>query len=141
MNYPIGNAVLITSKQNPHKFVVVHRKENPLLVCFPGGKQEIGEDSLMSIKRETKEETGIEIEINQLVPIHTGVCEGQKEFWITTYWVEIDESTPLNSPEPEMQPFWITRDDFNERNSFPIYNAKVFKAYDQLNLVTLLELG
>lgn len=132
IKYPISNSVIIFSKQNPEKFVAVYRKENSQLICFPGGKLDLGEDAVTAIMRETYEETGLLIPADQFQPIYSGVCEGTKEYWVTAFIVEIDENIPLNSPEPEMRPFWTNQSYFMEHCSFPLYNKEVFNAFNKI---------
>jgi 8-oxo-dGTP pyrophosphatase MutT (NUDIX family) len=125
---PIGNSALIVSRDRPGQLIAVHRKENPLLVCFPGGKQEIGESVITGLVREIYEETGLIIPEDKPLPIYSGICEGVKEYWVTAYVIEVDGDVVLNSPEPEMRPMWIHKTDFMKQTSFPIFNTNVFNS-------------
>jgi ADP-ribose pyrophosphatase YjhB (NUDIX family) len=132
MKYPISNSVVMTSKQNPDMIVAVHRKEAPNLVCFPGGKLDPNENVLMGAAREAFEETGVLVDLEELQPVYVGVCEGPKDHWTTAYWIEIDENTVLESQEPQMRPLWMSKKDFMEKTSFPIFNGKVLEALKEL---------
>lgn len=128
INLPLGTSVLIVSKDKPGQLVAVHRKESPELICFPGGKQEIDENVVIAAAREGYEETGIFIDASKLIPIYAGVCEGKKPYWVTAFVYEVNGDIELNSPEPEMRPKWVTKQEFMEKTSFPIFNTNVFAA-------------
>lgn len=131
IDLPLGNSALIVSKDRPGQLIAVHRKESPELVCFPGGKPEVGETVVQALVREVFEETGLTISEVTPIPIYTGVCEGKKEFWVTAFLVEVDGDVILNSPEPEMRPLWMSKEEFMNKTSFPIYNTNVFASIDR----------
>lgn len=128
INLPFGNSALIISKKKPGQLLAVFRRESPNLVCFPGGKLEVGETSLEGMVREVYEETGLNINPINAIPIYSGVCEGIVEYWVTTYLIEIDGDETLNPPEKDMFPHWIKKEIFLEKSSFPLFNNEVFKA-------------
>lgn len=128
INYPLGTSVLIVSSDKLGQLVAVHRKESPQLICFPGGKQELDEDVVLAAAREAYEETGIIVDPKKLIPIYAGICEGQKEYWVTAFIYEVEGTIALNSPEPEMRPKWVTKEEFMANTSFPIFNSNVFAA-------------
>lgn len=131
-NYPISNSILIVSKDRPHEFVAVHRKEAPELVCMPGGKLDPGEDVLQAAVREAYEETGIVLSIKDLLPVYAGVCEGPKQYWATVFVAFVPGDVKLESEEPEMRPFWTTRKHFMENTSFPKFNVMALDAANQM---------
>lgn len=125
---PLGNSVVIVCEEHPEKIVAVHRKEDPNQVCFPGGKQELSESSVEAAIRETYEETGIKISEDKLVPIFSGVCESQKNrYWVTTYFTVLPYDTVFNSPEPEMRPTWMNKEEFLSRSAYKEYNKEVLE--------------
>lgn len=127
---PFGNSALIVSRKKPGQFLAVCRRENPELVCFPGGKLEKGETSLEGMVREVYEETGLRIDPVKAIPIYSGVCEGKIEYWVTTYLVEIDGDEELNPPETDMFPHWIDKETFMNKTSYPLFNKAVFAAIE-----------
>jgi 8-oxo-dGTP pyrophosphatase MutT (NUDIX family) len=132
INLPFGNSALIISKTNPNKLIAVSRRENPNLICFPGGKQELNESSVEGLVREVYEETGLQFSINEATPIYSGVCEGEKEYWVTAYLIVMDdEITEFNPPEKDMFPQWISKNEFMQKTSYPNFNAKVFEAVEK----------
>ena len=64
----IGVGALI---QRGDEFVVVQRKNEPAkgLWSIPGGLLELGERVYDGVKREVKEETGLDVEINRLLDV------------------------------------------------------------------------
>ena len=128
INLPFGNSALIVSKKKPGQFLAVCRRENPELICFPGGKQEDGENSIEGMIREVFEETGLKIDDSKVIPIYAGVCEGKIEYWVTTYLVEIDGDEKLDPPEKDMFPHWVDKETFLKNTSYPLFNKAVFNS-------------
>ena len=59
------NAFLMKDEQ----FLLLNRNDPPLIWGTPGGKLDINEDPITGLKREVKEETGLEIEV--VMPVTT----------------------------------------------------------------------
>jgi 8-oxo-dGTP diphosphatase len=72
INRPIlaVDSILITKD---FKFVFVRRKNEPFKgkLAFPGGMVEYGETIEQAVKREIKEETGLEVEISDLLGVYS----------------------------------------------------------------------
>lgn len=128
INIPFGNSALIVSKKKPGQLLAVCRPSNRDLICFPGGKLEAGETSLEGMVREVYEETGLHVNPVKAIPIYSGVCEGQINYWVTTYLVEIDGDEELNPPETDMFPHWIDKKTFMEKTCYPLFNKAVFES-------------
>ena len=60
-----------------NKFLLLKRNDPPLIWGPPGGKLEVNEDPIVGLKRETKEETGLEIEV--IMPVTTWFGEFNKK--------------------------------------------------------------
>lgn len=70
--------VLLTRRNDPGK-----PNEHGKLE-FPGGKTKFGEDPLEAVVRETKEETGYDIEVERLLPrVYTKIFENTTEGYLT----------------------------------------------------------
>ena len=61
--------------------VVINEKDEILMInsdhygwAFPGGQVEVGENVIDAVKREVKEETGIEIEVGEVFCISSNTC-------------------------------------------------------------------
>ena len=132
IKFPIGNSAIITRKGNPNEFVAVCRRENPELVCFPGGKLEANEDVVTGVAREVYEETGLIIPKENFRPIYAGICEGEKEYWVTAFWVEIEDVIEFDPPEKDKFPHWTDEEKFMKHTSYPIFNKLVFEQFNKL---------
>ena len=67
-NYIISSAI-IKSDSNEVLLVRIDKELKGGVLVTPGGKLESNESPLTTAKRETKEELGIEIEVNNLIGI------------------------------------------------------------------------
>lgn len=123
--------------------IVENEKEEILLLkhrgrnfwMFPGGQVETGENLIEALKRETKEESNMEIEVEKLFSVSSNTCtyEGYNGYgmiptkvvmgFICTYrsgeFRESDEST---------ESLWVSKDRVLEYISAPDFVEK-FKAY------------
>ena len=70
------NAFLIKN----NKFLLLKRNDPPLIWGPPGGKLGINEDPIKGLKREVKEETGLDIEVNMPVTTWFGNFNNKKIF-------------------------------------------------------------
>ncbi|MCX6706570.1 MAG: NUDIX domain-containing protein [Candidatus Woesearchaeota archaeon] len=74
---------------------------------IPGGRLEKGEDAFAGLKREVKEETGIEIEILNPLKVHNFTRKDSQRIRITTFLcMPISESVALSSEHTEY--YWTT---------------------------------
>jgi 8-oxo-dGTP pyrophosphatase MutT (NUDIX family) len=107
--------------------VAVSRRNDPTRWGLPGGKVDPGETLEQAIRRETKEELGIDLPDTALVPIHVGY---DGDFEVTTYMVE-DRRYAVNaasiSPEEGLTVTAMTQSQLcNPHNTpWPEYNTGV----------------
>lgn len=132
MTIKLSNAAFIVCETG--EFVAVHRKENPQLVCLPGGKLDAGEDVLQAVIREVFEETGLIIHPSQCIPIHTGICDEGKTYLVTVFKIVVKKQ-PLFSQESQMRPCWLNREAFFARCAFKKFNKETFASLDKINAV------
>lgn len=78
---------------------------------LPGGILDFGEDAYLSIKREIKEEVGIEVKDLELFDVETHV-NGEDNFWVTlAYKTNIDQGDIKLSYE-HSEHKWVTKDEY-----------------------------
>jgi 8-oxo-dGTP pyrophosphatase MutT (NUDIX family) len=75
--------------------------------CLPGGMAEVGETSEQNVIRETREETGLEVEILELVAVYTTPATNNKQpLTIPLYLCGITGGTLRNSHEDLGLQYW-----------------------------------
>jgi ADP-ribose pyrophosphatase YjhB (NUDIX family) len=115
-------------------YLAVTRKNNKDQIGLPGGKVDPGEDEATAARRETIKETGLHFAKRDLVPLYTGFCRGEVNYWVTTYlFVGTELDDKITEPEPGIEQKVITRNELcNDLNSpFANYNCAVFAALDR----------
>jgi ADP-ribose pyrophosphatase YjhB (NUDIX family) len=74
LNAPKANSIVVAVtvfvQDDQHQVLLIHRTDNDLW-ALPGGAQEIGEYIAETAVRETKEESGVNVEVVGLVGIYT----------------------------------------------------------------------
>lgn len=138
--FPLGNSVVVLARDMPGKILSVHRRTSPYYFCFPGGKQEEGESSVLAAKRELFEETSIEVDETELFPVFSGFCAapGEKTYFVTAYVVVL-ETAPLEfhlaEEEKEMNPEWVNLDEFLNFSAFTVFNLNVIHQVKALGFI------
>jgi 8-oxo-dGTP diphosphatase len=83
---------------------------------FPGGQVEVGETLIQALKREVREEAGIDISVGTLVGVYSNLRPPSKVmFGFLGQWVDGELSTSSESLETE----WVQRHDALRRISHP----------------------
>ena len=117
-------------------YLAVSRRHDPTLWGFPGGKVEEGESSLYSITRELKEEICTVVKICDLDPLFVDKCEGDVEYWVSTYFFTGNFHTQIYNiiPEEGLTVAWKTRDELSSsfHSPFAKYNRNAFEALDKM---------
>ena len=77
---------------------------------IPGGSVEFGETLEKAIKREIKEELGIEIEVIELLNVCSHIIKSENQHWVSpTYICKIKKGTPkILEPEKCDEIGWFT---------------------------------
>lgn len=109
---PDGAEVLLTRRSMT---VNSHRGD----VCFPGGRLDVGEDSLSAALRETHEEVGVEPDsvtvVGELHPIGTYVSRS----WIVPIVGHVAEPLVLQACTSEVdRVFWVPLSDLTQPGTF-----------------------
>ncbi len=102
----LSNKVVAAFILRDGKFLIAKRREG---WEFPGGKVKKGEDEIKALKREIREELGVEIEVENLI------CEEKekikdKEYKFYFYKAKILAGEP--KPKEHLDLKWISYDEF-----------------------------
>lgn len=101
------------------KFLVCQRQDNDLfgsLWEFPGGKVEKGEDKKAALKRELKEELGIQVKVGKLINTFEDEIPAMK-ITVYLYRCNITKGTPRCLECQDLK--WITLDKIGSLNLAP----------------------
>ncbi len=117
------NAILIFN----NKFLLLHRTNKPICWGPPGGRLECGEKLVDGVKREVKEETGLNCRVLLPVSVWEGIHEGIK--MISISYVCKSESNSVQLSDEHDNYVWVSKDEIGswrdktdfEINSWPIY--------------------
>ena len=92
-------------------------QNRPLTWDLPGGDVEFGEDLTESIKREVREEAGIEVKDLTLLDA-IGRVTPQNEYWVSLgYFARVPQDTEVTVSWEHDQYEWLTREEFLARES------------------------
>lgn len=122
---------IIKNKEN--KFLIVKRKENEDihggLWVFPGGKVEENEDIFTALKREIKEEVGLDIlnERKQISEYEYERPNGEITFGSCFFVEAKNENVKLSS---ELEDFaWVTKEEFREYKHIKELDEEIEKVF------------
>lgn len=91
--------------------ILKHSTGNWLL---PGGKINSGENSMDGLKREIKEETGIEgFEINKILDIDSWI-ENDKGTYVVTFLIDASEISEVKLSDEHIEYAWVGLDDLDQ---------------------------
>ncbi len=129
-------AVCVVLQNDTNQYLAVSRKDNLKDFGFPGGKLDEGETLLEAIKRETLEETGLEI--TDLQKIYEGYDE--HDYLVTCYsakWMGKIKTTEVGLVQ------WVNKEVLitESSSSFSKYNFKIFSELEFLQKVKQFELA
>ena len=129
MNFRLAVKSFIVNDKG--ELLLIKRRDNDVHCAgnweIPGGRLEPGEDPFEGLKREAKEETGLDIEIKHPIRVHHFTREdNQKVTMITFYCKPISNSINLSEEHTEHE--WCNLEKAKEKihNSF-IKDINIFK--------------
>ncbi len=109
---------------NTHKVLVQERIKSWQGIAFPGGKIEIGESIVPSIKREVYEETGLKLNTVKICGIKDWYDKKTKERYLIFLFTSDDYSGEIISKTSEGKVYWISEKELK--------TAKLAEDFDKL---------
>ncbi len=126
-NFRVATKAFIVNDKN--ELFIIKRRDNdphkPGVWDIPGGRLELGEDPFEGLKRETKEETGLEIDIlNPLRVHHFTRDDGQKITMIVFLCRPLSESQSVILSEEHIEYSWTPMENA-ETKLHPAFHEEV----------------
>lgn len=114
------------------KFLSVSRKDNPNLIGLPGGKLDDGESPEDAAIRETLEETGIEVEIQQYEGVFA-TTEG--DYLVYCFIAERKEGVEPKPIDPSEtgRVRWATIEELITESAFNDFNKEALEFFCYIN--------
>jgi len=115
------------------KFLIIKRGEtapsNPNKWDLPGGDVDYGENLYESIKREIREEVGLEVKDLKPYEVHSRIIPETEYYWVTiAYKTETDDSNiKLSYEHSDFK--WVNLKEFNQLDSVEKIKKFVEKAF------------
>lgn len=136
---PEPNSIVIAVSAfvlDDHERLLTIRRTDNDLIALPGGRHELGETVTQTAVRETREETGILVEVTSLVGVFSNPDhvmsyddgEVRQEFSICFRARPID-GTPRTSDESS-EVAWLTRSDLDAVDIHPSIRLRIEHGFD-----------
>ena len=98
-----------------NKVLVQERVKSWQGIAFPGGKIEVGESIVPSVKREVYEETGLKLNSIRICGIKDWYDKKEKERQLVILFISDDYSGDLISETEEGKVYWIEEDELKSK--------------------------
>lgn len=122
----VGCGAFIT-KDGGRSVLLVRRKKDPDVGCWsiPGGAVEFGETFEQAVVREIREETGLDIEIKELLSLTDHISEDRATHWVTPQYLANIVGGTLQNLEPEKHDAleWFDINNLPDHLTMPTLNA------------------
>jgi mutator protein MutT len=136
-NHPIlpsVHGVIMNTSQE----ILLHRRDDSPLWAFPGGKIEIDESIEQCLRREMREELGVDVRAQRLLGIYTDPSyilalgnQAHRVFLIVFLCDIIKGSPRLTSETTEYR--WFQKEEFESIETFPLVKEIAYRAIDGYN--------
>ena len=93
------------------KLLLLRRSQPPYTLVPPGGKLEIDEDPVAGMRREVREETGLEVKLIGVAHTWFGRITAESELLIAINYLAEPESGALRLSVEHSEYLWVTREE------------------------------
>jgi 8-oxo-dGTP pyrophosphatase MutT (NUDIX family) len=131
-----NRAVRLWIHREDGQLLVVNRRQNPNLLCMPGGKVDPGETLEQAAARELAEETGLRVPSSALRVLFTGTVRNDQAtdtaaYEVTTFHVPWQAAwgSPQDK-EANIHPRWVSPETFAQQCAAPDYDHAVLAAWE-----------
>ncbi len=137
---PAANSIVVAVTafvvDDTDRVLLIRRTDNDLW-ALPGGAQEFGESIAETVVRETKEETGIDVEVAGLVGIYTNPNhlvefsdgEVRQQFSLCFRARPVGGSPTASAESSDVR--WVARYDLDGRNIHPSMRLRIDHGYER----------
>ncbi|MEV6816589.1 NUDIX domain-containing protein [Micromonospora sp. NPDC051296] len=128
-------AVTVFAQDDEGRVLLIHRTDNSLW-SLPGGTQEVGENISSTAVRETREETGLEVEVTGLVGVYSNPNhvvayddgEVRQQFAICVRARTVGGNLTGSSESADVR--WVRREELDSLPIHPSTRLRISHGYD-----------
>ncbi|KPQ22195.1 MULTISPECIES: NUDIX hydrolase [unclassified Halomonas] len=112
---------------DPDGRLLLVRKHNTSIYMQPGGKIDAGETALEALSRELKEELGLHINQDQLIPmgVHTAPAANEPGVMLEAHLFSLVIDEPVEAAAEIAEARWVTREEAWQLPLAPLTKAYV----------------
>ncbi|NES13267.1 MULTISPECIES: NUDIX domain-containing protein [Micromonospora] len=139
-NAPRANSIVVAVsvfvRDNHGRVLLIHRTDNNLW-SLPGGGQEIGETVAQTAVRETREETGITVEVTDIVGVYSDPGhviaysngEVRQQFSLCFRATPVDGVLTTSDESSDVR--WVSRDELDGYTIHPSTLLRIAHGYEE----------
>ncbi len=133
----VGVGIVVFNKKN--KVLLIKRNKPPLKdsMSIPGGKVELGETLKDAIKREVKEECGIDVDVKDLIYIAENIQkdEGNRvkyHYVLLDFWGITEDDVIIPQKDEIKEWIWVDEKELKKYNLWDKTLELIQKGYEEL---------
>lgn len=121
----VGCGAFIVNEKNELLLQLRNKAPEKEYWCIPGGKVEMFERFEQAVKREVKEEIGVEIEVGACLGICDHIIKAEEKHWVSpSYLCKIIKGEPqIMEPTKHLDMKWFPLDKLPEKITITTKNA------------------